>query len=78
MPEKQSFIRNLWEKDIEELQDMLALMPRQQQQVQPSQRFVGASPAPVTINAHEEYDKDDFLPLPTVNWAEEAKLQRQP
>jgi len=68
--------QNLWENDIDDLQDMLSLMPKQQQASSPS-RFVGASPAPVVVNAQDDYDKDDYLPLPTVNWVEEAKLQRQ-
>ena len=71
---KAAFVTNLTKKDLGELSDLLALRgdptPAVNEFVSPVY-FGAAGAAPPTVNV--DYDRNDFLPLPTINYAELAK-----
>lgn len=71
---KAAFVTNLMKKDLGELSDLLALRgdptPAVNEYVSPVY-FGAAGAAPPTVNV--DYDRSDFLPLPTINYAELAK-----
>ena len=80
---RQRLVKNFMTKDIGELADYLALKgePRTpaEETTVANGRFIpsylGASGAAPTAN-RRDYDADDFLPLPTINYAELAKATK--
>ena len=58
----------LMESPLGELRDLVSLLPNKKPSVNPPSYF-GAS-VPQTANQMSEEDKNDFLPLPTINWKE--------
>ena len=64
-----------FKKSPDELRRILSLMPQQVQNQAPAPHYFGASvPGPYDLAANT--NKDDYLPLPTMNYAEMAKEQR--
>ena len=76
---KKTLAARLMQKPLEELRDMLAMIPaaptHNAQQTQPD--YSGAAGYNDVVGNRDQADKDDILPLPTINWAEEAKARQK-
>ncbi len=75
---KEAVVNRLQKMDLDALQDLLALEPPKPAANgdgnDRSPLFFGAS-APAN-NAADDDDEDDYLPIPTINWAEEAAARK--
>lgn len=72
---KKRLIANHLKKPLNVLQDEVAGLPSAVQASNGSNRvanYYGANSAPPTANQPPDFDKTDFLDLPTINWAKEA------
>lgn len=69
------FTRNLLKKPMEELQEMVEILPQSQPERQTVPSYFGAS-VPPTINLTAE-EEDDYLDSPVINWQEWQEENRK-
>ena len=70
--DKQRISAKFRDKSLEELQDMLELLPpSQNQEPELEVNWLGAA-VPPAVTRQDEESKSDILPLPTMNWSRSA------